>query len=54
MYSEKKLSRLDQRTNLGLTLCYVNLSEYEIDFGKKRCVQIDTMTGTNINTIEIK
>ena len=31
------------------TLYYVNLSEYEIDLGKKRCVQIDTMTGTSIN-----
>ena len=54
MYTGKKLSRLDQRINLGLTLYYVNLSEYEIDFGKKRCVQIDTMTGTSINTLEIK
>ena len=50
MYTGKKLSRLDQRTNLGLTLCY----EYEIDFGKKRYAQIDTMTGTSINTLEIK
>ena len=45
----EKLSRLDQSKNLGLIRCYVNLFQYEIDFGEKRSVEIDIMTDTSIN-----
>ena len=51
----KKLSWIDQKKkNLGLTLCYVNLFEYITDFAEKRCVQIDTLTGTRnkVNNME--
>ena len=50
----KKLSWIDQKKNLGLTLCYVNLFEYEIDFGEKCCVQIDIISGTSVNINDAK
>ena len=49
MYTGKNYHEQIKRKNLGLTLCYVNLFEYEIYFGEKCCVQIDTMSGTSVN-----